>query len=160
MVDEIQQNSTGEKAENKEKKYRPRKWMRAFLTSLSDLGIVKAACEAAQIDRSTAYLAKAADPIFAQAWDDAMESAADVLEQEARRRAHEGIDEPVGFYKGEPSAYVRRYSDTLMIFLLKGARPEKFRERHELTGKDGAPLMPDVVTVINKAYGDSDSTTE
>ena len=29
--------------------------------------------------------------------------------------------------------YVREFSDTLLIFLLKGAMPEKYRERHEIT---------------------------
>ncbi|HKS27088.1 MAG TPA: hypothetical protein VJS44_04685 [Pyrinomonadaceae bacterium] len=130
------------------------------MTCLAEQGVVKLACDSAKVSRALVYKAKTEDPVFAEAWDDAMDSAADVLEAEARRRAYEGVEEPIGFYKGAPSAHVRRYSDTLMIFLLKGARPEKFRERHEVTGKDGAPLMPDVVTIVNKAYGDGDGTTE
>jgi len=40
-------------------------------------------------------------------------------------------------------AAVRKYSDTLLIFLMKGAMPDKYRERWtgELTGKDGKPLL-------------------
>jgi hypothetical protein len=60
--------------------------------------------------------------------------AADALEAEAIRRAFEGQEEPTGWYKGQPGGYVRRYSDTLLIFLLKGAKPEKYADRMELRG--------------------------
>lgn len=38
-----------------------------------------------------------------------------------------------------------RYSDTLLIFLLKGARPEKYKDRqsHEHTGSGGGPIAID-----------------
>lgn len=65
---------------------------------------------------------------FARAWDSALEVATDALEAEARRRAIQGVSEPVGWYQGKPGGKVRRYSDTLLIFLLKAHRPEKFRE--------------------------------
>ena len=32
------------------------------------------------------------------------------------------------------------YSDTLLIFLLKGLRPQKYRERYEHTGANGGPI--------------------
>lgn len=58
------------------------------------------------------------------------------------RRAREGVDEPV-FYQGDECGSVRKYSDTLAIFLLKGAMPEKYREntRMELTGANGGPVQ-------------------
>ena len=43
---------------------------------------------------------------------------------------------------GKQVGTVKRYSDTLLMFLLKGRRPEKFKDRHELTGKDGEPVVP------------------
>ena len=49
----------------------------------------------------------------------------------------EGWEEPVGWYKGEAGGTVRRFSDTLLIFLLKGAAPEKYRERLEVRGALG-----------------------
>lgn len=106
-----------------------------FLKELSETGNVSAACAAAKISRPTAYTHKREDAIFAQAWEDALESAADILEAEARRRAYEGVSEPV-FYKGQEVATVQKYSDTLLIFLLKGAKPEKYREnvKAEVTG--------------------------
>lgn len=38
------------------------------------------------------------------------------------RRAVEGVETPVGWYKGNPGAYVREYSDTRLMFRL-AARP-------------------------------------
>jgi hypothetical protein len=39
--------------------------------------------------------------------------------------------------------FIQEYSDTLLIFLLKGLRPEKYRERfeHSGPGKGGAILV-------------------
>jgi hypothetical protein len=68
--------------------------------------------------------------VYAAEFADAHEHACDSLEVEARWRATDGVDEPV-FYKGEVCGTVRRYSDTQLIFLLKGAMPEKYKDRVE-----------------------------
>ncbi len=131
--------------QNATPKRRPR-WAKAFLSVLAESGNIRLSCQAAAVDRSTAYRLRSSDETFLAEWEQAQEEAADLLEQEARRRAHDGWDEPVfgsmgqGLGSGEIGA-VRKYSDTLLIFLLKGARPEKYRERHEVMGKDGAPLF-------------------
>ncbi len=91
-------------------------WKAAFLKAFRDTGIVRAACVAAGIDRSTAYDERRRSKTFAKAWDEAKEDAADTLEAVARQRATAKI---------EPS-------DTLLIFLLKGMRPEVYRERYEV----------------------------
>ncbi len=41
----------------------------------------------------------------------------------------EGVEEPVRWYKGEAGGMVRKYSDVLLIFLLKGLRPDKYKDR-------------------------------
>jgi len=113
-----------------------------FLEVLRETGgNVSRACAAIELTRTRAYEWRAADPLFAAAWDEAVETGTDELEEEARRRAFSGVDEPV-FYQGEVCGEVRKYSDTLLIFLLKGRRPEKYREnvRTEITGKDGGPI--------------------
>ena len=117
----------------------PRK--RAFLAAYAECGNVTTAAELSKVRRSTVYLWRESDPAFVEAMAAAEEQAADLLEQEARRRAHAGVDEPV-FYKGDECGVVRRYSDTLLIFLLKGARPEKYRERisQEIGGPGGGPV--------------------
>lgn len=50
-----------------------------------------------------------------------------------------GVDEPV-YYQGRSVGRVKRYSDVLLIFLLKGIRPDVYRERYEHTGADGGPI--------------------
>ena len=59
------------------------------------------------------------------AWADALEEAADRLEMEAFRRAVEGIGED-RFFKGDVVGRVTRYSDRLLMFLLKARRPDRF----------------------------------
>ena len=68
------------------------------------------------------------DAEYAAMFQEAKEQAADHLECEARRRAVEGVEEPV-YYKGEVCGTIRKYSDLLLIFLLNGARPEKYRDK-------------------------------
>ena len=106
---------------------------RAFLAAYRETGNIRLACQAAQIGRSSHYR-WLDDPDYAEEFERAKKDAVDVLEAEARRRAVEGWEEPVGWYKGEAGGTVRRYSDTLLIFLLKGAAPEKYRERMEVSG--------------------------
>jgi hypothetical protein len=65
------------------------------------------------------------DPDFAARWADALEEACDALEAEARRRAVEGVEEPV-VSAGKLVCTVRRYSDTLLLALLRAHRPERF----------------------------------
>lgn len=107
---------------------RTAKKRRDFLARLSEVGNVSHACLHARIPRRTAYDWRAQDPEFAAAWDAALDVGIDALEDEAMRRALEGTDEPV-FYKGEECGAIRRYSDTLTIFLLKAHRPDKYKDR-------------------------------
>lgn len=90
----------------------------------------------------TAYNWRSENQEFAAQWESAKEAGVDALEDEARRRAFEGTGKPV-FHQGIECGTIQEYSDTLTIFLLKGARPEKYRERvsTELTGKDGGPVQ-------------------
>jgi hypothetical protein len=107
----------------------------AFLRALADTGIVSLAAGIAGITRARAYQVRKADLLFAAAWEEAEEQAADRLEAEAWRRAVAGVPEPivsagkiVGDDDGQPIA-IRRYSDALMIVLLKARRPERFKDR-------------------------------
>jgi hypothetical protein len=99
-----------------------------FLARLVEGASIHAAAAGAGIGRTTAYEWRDAEPEFAAAWDEAVEAGTDALEDEAVRRARDGIDEPV-FYQGEKCGVVRKYSDTLLIFMLKARRREKFAER-------------------------------
>jgi hypothetical protein len=67
----------------------------------------------------------------------------DQLEEEARRRAVDGVLKPV-FQRGRQVGRIREYSDVLLVTLLKGKRPDTYRERFEHTGKGGHALFPPV----------------
>lgn len=123
---------------------------RALLAALARTGNVSEAARAARVDRNCYYDWRKEDKVFKAAAEAALEEAADRLEAEARRRAEAGVPEPV-FYRGRKVATIRRYSDTLLIFLLKGVRPEKFRERFEHSGPGGGPLTPPSLTIVKKA---------
>ena len=101
---------------------------RAFLKALGETGNVSAAARASKVSRSHAYALKQSEPAFAAEWADALESATDLLEAEARHRAVHGVETP-HFHQGRVTGTVRKYSDSLLMFLLKAHRPEKFRDR-------------------------------
>jgi len=112
----IAENATPEKG---------REWWPRFLAALRNSGNVRAACQAAGIDRRTAYRNRHQYKGFARHWDEALEDACDVLAAEAWQRA-------------------RSSSDLLLIFLLKAHRPEIYREttriQQEHSGQVGVAL--------------------
>jgi len=116
--------------------------LNAFLDALAEYGSVRHACDKAGIARVTAYRHREYEPDFAEAWERAAAIGARALEDEARRRAYEGWEEPAGWHHGEAGGTVRKFSDTLLIFLLKGHYPEKYRERvsAEVGGPGGGPV--------------------
>lgn len=112
----------------------------SFLAALfRTAGNVSKACAAINLSRTAAYDWKREDLEFSTLWDSTIEETTEALEQEIYRRAHDGCDKPV-FYQGEECGAVREYSDVLAMFILKARRPEKYRERTEITGRDGGPI--------------------
>jgi hypothetical protein len=113
------------------------------------------------VARNTVYERRDADPEFAKAMADAIESGVDDLELEARRRAKDGSLKPV-FQGGEHVGDIREYSDTLTIFLLKAHRPEKYRDnhKHEITGADGGPITITSIEAVVAADPACDNGTE
>lgn len=98
-----------------------------FLAAFELNGIVSYACKAAGVPRSTVYLWREQDPEFARAMEEAKEVAIESLEAEAIRRATNADDA----------------SDLLLMFMLKAARPEKYREnqRVEHVGPGGGAVQ-------------------
>lgn len=103
-----------------------------MLAAYAETGNITTACQIAEIERSTHYRWMEADEEYALRFRQAEQTAIDALEAEARRRAVEGVVEPV-VSAGKHVTDIRRYSDTLLIFLLKGARPGKYRDRVDVT---------------------------
>ena len=112
----------------------------AFLAAFRENGNVRRSAEIAGVDRVTVYNWLEHDASFPPAFNLAKKDAVEALESEARRRAVEGVrkEKPV-YYLGQKVDTVVEtdYSDTLLIFLLKGADPDKYRERQDVhvTGK-------------------------
>ena len=97
-----------------------------FLSVVADTGIILRACELTGIGRTNVYRWRK-EPEFEAALQLAVEEATERLELEARRRAFEGVEKPV-YQGGEHVGDIQEYSDTLLMFLLKAARPEVYRE--------------------------------
>ncbi len=93
-----------------------------FLSMLAEGWSVTKACRAIGISRRCAYDHRSADADFAAEWDAAWEEGGDVIEDEMLRRAVEGVEKPV-YQGGVLVGLVQEYSDTLMIFALKGRKP-------------------------------------
>lgn len=119
-------------------------WRPRFLSALAESCNVTYAAREARVNRNTAYEHRDKDGDFAAAWDDAMEQGVEALEFEARRRALHGVEEPV-VYLGKVIYTVKKYSDTLTIFLLKAHRPDVYRERQTIDHNvNGEPVIPAV----------------
>lgn len=104
---------------------------RAFVLALAQLGNRTRAARAIGISTVTVWQWRRDDDAFRAACVAAMECASELMEDELYRRACEGVLEPV-FQGGELVGSVRRYSDTLLIFGLKGAMPEKYADRQKI----------------------------
>lgn len=134
----------------------PRNWKAVFLRELAIDGNRSRAAAAARVGHTTAYEQRNRDPEFRAAWDAAIDQAGEYLEAEAWRRATEGTDEPLVsargliYHEDGTPATVRKYSDSLMQLLLKGARPQKYRENVSVT----APAALGVTVVLESIQND------
>lgn len=112
-----------------------------FLRELAECGNVTHAARAAGYSKRWMLQLRAQDAEFSAAWDDALDEAAEVLERAAWRRAHDGVEEPIVSMgklvrndDGTPLT-VRKYSDSLMQFLLRGMLPQKYRDNVNVTAQ-------------------------
>lgn len=110
----------------------------AFLSELAKRGNVSDSVAASgMFSRAWFYNERQRDPEFAAAWDEALETAIDALEREIWRRAVEGTQKPIIGRVGKDEdgviTYVTEYSDSLAALLVKAHRPDKYRERHDVS---------------------------
>ena len=110
----------------------------AFLEAFSMVGSIIKAAEVAKIGRTSHWEWLKVDPEYAKAFAAAQIVATEALIDEATRRAVQGVQEPVGWYQGVPGGTVTRYSDILLIFLIKARRPEYRDSTHIQIGLDPA----------------------
>ena len=104
-----------------------------FLERFRELCLLNKTLKATKLAKTTFYRWKDADPEFKKEFEAAKVEAGDILEQEAIRRAYQGVEEPV-FYQGKQVDSVTRYSDVLLIFLLKGLMPDRYSDRLRHSG--------------------------
>lgn len=106
---------------------------RSYIMHLAMLGNRSRAARASGISATMVWMWRKEEPGFQEAYDRALSIAAELHEDEMFRRASEGVLEPV-YQGGELVGGIRKYSDTLLIFALKGAMPEKYRENIKIEG--------------------------
>src|SRR5712664_3402215 len=138
-----------------------------FLKALSETGSVTTAVALAGTSRTRVYELRKADQAFARTWQDAEEIAADQIHEEARRRALEGVEEPlvsagklVRDDSGQPIT-VRRYSDTILLALLKAHRLARPRAiRFQMPALRSAADAIDAMASITAAVGAGEITLD
>ena len=116
-----------------------------FLRSYARHGIISDGTVAAGITRRIYRRWRKEDEEFEGGCRDAEKMANDLMEREARRRGIDGFERPI-IYKGEITGEYTDYSDALLTTLMRGNKPEKYRERHEHSGSIGRPMMLDEET--------------
>ena len=99
-----------------------------FLNALTAGNSVRTAADAAGVTFDEPYKWRATDPAFAARWQHAEEAGTDLIEEEAYRRAVTGVEKPV-YRGGEVVGHVADYSDSMLMFLLKSRRPERYGRR-------------------------------
>lgn len=120
-----------------------------FLAKLAETGNVSRSCEAADISRQTVYTNKKAMADFAAEWTVAEDKYIERLEAEADRRAVEGVRKKKFTKTGAPimdpetglQYEEREYSDTLLIFRLKGLRPDTYRDNSKVEHTGDIKMM-------------------
>jgi len=115
-----------------------------FLALLRTTGNPSVAARGIGFSPSTLKRHRDADEEFATEWLEAQDEAADALEEEARRRAVEGVvrEKWVGPADGGHFINEVSYSDTLLLALLKAKKPREYAQlsRTEVSGPEGADL--------------------
>jgi hypothetical protein len=126
-----------------------------FLEHFAEFGNVSAAARHAGVERKNVYRWQEHDEDFAIAFQQAEIASVELMEGEARRRAVDGVGSQRRVYDNRGNLvdeYTEtKYSDTLLIFLLKARRPETYRDRYDVT-TGGQPLaqLSDIDAAIDR----------
>lgn len=106
-----------------------------YLEALEACGVKTIAARKAGMGLRTVYDHRQNDEVFRQAEEDAMYAFLDHVESQVWERAVSGWDEVTTYENGNDEGVAikqtvtrRKVSDTLAIFMLKGHRPQKYRD--------------------------------
>lgn len=121
-------------------------WPEKFLKALCDIPNVTRACQKAKVVRMTAYQLRKDNESFAKAWDDCIDAGIDNLEAAAMERARFGTPRAVWMKdeNGVPKKVdtVTDYPESLVQFLLKAHRPDRYREKPAAVDLSAALTVP------------------
>jgi hypothetical protein len=144
----------------------PEGWQEKFIEAYRQTGNISHAARTAMVDRTTVLHLRDRNKTFKACMEEAKAEALENLEYEAWRRAHNGVEKPV-FYKGKVCGSIQEYSDTLMIVLLKGNAPDKYRENSKVehSGPNGGAIpfreiLIERAPVEERAETDGEDTLE
>lgn len=135
---------------------------------ISDGLFLSEICQELGLSPNTVRKWRHEDKDFDCCYTDAEASVTDTLEKEAVRRARNGVLEPVvsgGKVVMDPDnpakpLMVRRYSDSLMMFLLKGRRRETYGDKREVDAKVGIDVVGSKATLEQKFLAAAGPVTE
>jgi hypothetical protein len=111
-----------------------------FLGLVAEAGNITKACKICGLGRKTVYSHAERDATFKQDLDRARLMGIDGLEDEAIRRAYDGVEKPV-VHQGKVIFTVREYSDSLLKMILKGWKPHRYAERKVISGPNDGPIL-------------------
>lgn len=123
-----------------------------FIRTLAMTGNVTASAEAVGLARHMVYDWRKQDAAFASRWEEALAVAVDALAMEARRRALDGVEE-VRYFQGEPIGTIRKYSDQLLMFLLRAYDPQTFislRDNNRSKAKSAKEIRDQIQAKIDR----------
>ncbi|MBI3196364.1 MAG: hypothetical protein HYZ40_02405 [Rhodospirillales bacterium] len=108
-----------------------------FFHHLGRTGSVTLAAERSGLRRPTLYKLRANDDWIATRWQRALDLGVERLQDDAMRRALDGVERPV-WRNGEQVGTVQQYDNRLLQFLLRSHRPEIYGDRKQA----GPPPLP------------------
>lgn len=107
-------------------------WRKLYLHTLGHCANITIAAQIAGVTTAAVRLARA-DREFDAAEKEAMTKGVDLIEASAFKSAVYGDMEPI-YHQGILCGHVLKYSDAMRALLLKGRRPEVYRDKIEATG--------------------------
>lgn len=112
----------------------------AFLEYYAKCGNIKMTSRRLKLDKKYHYYWLRNDPEYYEKFQQVRQIAIGDMEDEAHRRAMEGFTIPI-YQKGMKVGEMTQFSDNLLMFLLKGAAPERFRDNWK--GQEKAEVRSD-----------------
>ncbi len=116
-------------------------WRKPFLEIYAKNGNIRKSSDLMGIGSMTVRVAMKRDPEFREQVNLAYQDYADTIEEEARRRAVDGIPRNK-YFRDQLLETETEYSDRLLEMLLKGAKPERYRDRVDVSGKIETTIDP------------------